>query len=242
MTTITNIHKAILEKIEQGAIRQKPKWYFVLLTLMTVFGGVALVALLLYVISFTSLVLRERFVLDAFSFGPLVAFEIVHTVPLLLIVLVITIALILHVLVRHFAFAYTKPVVVTLGAGFALVFVLFILVLIFDAESRIGRLGEGKHVPGVGLLHERFRGQSPIVPLRGTVVALGDGSCTIRTEEGEVVARVHERTKQDPSVTIGSSVVALTERTPEGLVLVGIRIDDGTTPSPKPRPDVRPPR
>ena len=226
MTTIINIHNSILKKIESGAIRQKPKWQFLLVTLMCMFALIALFLVLLYLVSFAALVLREHLFFDAFSFGPRAVFAVLHTLPFLLVLLTVTVLLILHVLVRHFAFAYMKPVVVTLGGGLLVTFVLFGAVLFMDTNSRIAHFGEGRHVPGIDILHSRFRDRMPPLATHGVVISAGTSTYTIRDENGEEkVIQVTQDTDADQEVyDIGEDVFVLIKQTPQALEAIAIKI------------------
>lgn len=221
--------------IEKGVITQKPKWHFMLLTLLCVFGASALFLILLYLVSFMSLVLREHLIIEALSFGPRTVVDILHMFPFLLIVLVATVLLILHVLVRHFAFAYTKPVLVTFGGGLLLTLVLFGMVLIFDANSRIARFGEGRHIPGVDVLHSHFREREPARALRGTLLRYEDGKYAVTTRDGkEVSFTVDEKTRQDGEYVVGDQVMILLISTPTGLRAIALTKDNGKLPPPRP--------
>lgn len=197
--------------IESGTIKQKPKWYFVLLTLMAVFSLTALFLILFYFVSFVSLVLREHLIFEAFSFGPQTVLDILHTVPPLLVVLIITVFLLLHVLVRHFAFAYTRPVLATLGAGVLVTMLSFWLVFTIDTESRIARFGEGRHIAGIDIIHREFRDRHPPLSVRGSIQNIQDNVYTIQDTHGKtIVFFVNERTRMDtPSYATGDMIVVL---------------------------------
>lgn len=227
MTTINNIHNTILQKIEEGAIRQKPKWYFVMLTLGVVLGGITLLLILLYLVSFVALVFRERMFFEALSFGPSAVFAIMHTLPLLLLVLVITVFLLLHVLVRYFAFGYMKPVLVTFGSGFALTLFVFVLILVMDKDSRIARIGEYEHIPGARAFHDQFRNRTPLMGVRGTVTKVESDHITVRTatDTDDVTVTVTADTRTDKSTyQVGDQIMVLAEKLEQSLHAVAIRI------------------
>ncbi len=227
MNTINSIHKNILEKIESGAIRQKPRWHFVIMTLSIVFGFVALSLIFFYLISFVALLLREDLIFEALSFGPRTVFAMMHTLPFLLIVILITVLLLLHVLVRYFAFAYMRPVALTLGVGFALTILIFAGVLTLDKGSRIARFGEDGHVPGLNVIHSQFRDRRPPMALRGVIGKVEDNVLTIRENSGrEVVIVLSERTRVDKELySQGDRVMVLLERSEEMLRAIAIRTE-----------------
>jgi hypothetical protein len=226
METITSIHSRILDKIQSGAIRQKPRWHFVLLALLFVFGVIALSLILLYLVGFVGLVFREHLVFEALDFGPRTFFAMMHTLPLLLIVIVITVFLLLHVLVRHFAFAYMKPVAVTLGGGLALTLLLFAGILDADKDMRIAHLGEGHHIFGIDLLHENFREKMPPHLIHASVVRKeDDGYRIINLMTGhELFVHVSATTTVDREMyTASDTVDLLVEGHGDDIYAIGIR-------------------
>jgi hypothetical protein len=233
MNTINNIHNRILQKIESGAIHQKPKWHFVLATLAIVFGFIALSLILLYLVSFVALFLREHLIFEALSFGPGTVFAIMHTLPYLLILLVITVFLLIHLLVRHFAFAYMKPVMVTLGGGLAVTLILFTLVLVGDKDSRIARFGEDRHVPGFDVFHAHFRDAMPPRAIHGVVTKVSEEGLSVQGgNEEEMYVHVTDTTRKDQNFySVGDSVAIFAERRTDGLYAMGIRKDIGTSTS-----------
>lgn len=228
MNTINNIQNIILQKIHSGAIHQKPKWHFVLATLTAVCGLAALSLILLYLVSFIALFLREHLLFEALSFGPGTVFVIMHRLPYILIILVIVVFLLLHLLARHFAFAYMKPVMVTLGGGLLVTLVLFGAILIADKNSRIARFGEDRHVPGFGIFHDQFRDAIPPQVLHGTIVQADEGGYSLQAErEEELYIHVTAETQKDQSVySIGDRIFILLERHSNGFYALGIRKDD----------------
>lgn len=200
------------------------------MTLLVVFGLITLALVLLYLVSFVALVLRERLIFDAVSFGPGVVFAVMHTLPFLLILLVVTTLLLLHVLVRHFAFAYMKPVALTLGFGLLVTLAVFALVLIGDKNSRIAKLGEGRHLPGVDMLHARFRDRMPPLVLQGTIIGLQRGAYIIRDDAGrEIVVTITKNTRTDQDeYKFGDRVMLLGERFEQSLRALGIRMHNET--------------
>ena len=243
MNTINNIHNLILKKIESGAIRQKPKWHFVLMTLGIVFGVIALFLVLLYLVSFVAFFLREHLLFEALSFGPRTVFEIIYTLPFLLIILVTTVFLILHVLVRHFAFAYMKPVAATLGLGLLFTLFLFALVLLADKESKIARFGQTQKVPGIQAIHTQLKKRAPPLTLAGTLLEVKGNVYKLKLKNGdEVTLTVSDRTRKDRSVyEVGDTLVLFLQKQGSELFVVAIRLHDETKePMTSPQGGMRP--
>lgn len=231
MNTINNIHKNILQKIHSGAIHQKPKWHFVLATLAVVFGLTSLSLIFLYLVSFVALFLREHLIFEALSFGPGTVFVIMHRLPYILIALVIVVFLLLHLLARHFAFAYMKPVMATLGGGLLVTLVLFGGILLEDKDSRIARFGEDRHVPGFGAFHNQFRDVVPSRVVRGIVIRADEGGYGLQTRgQEDIYVHVTAETRKDQvSYASGDKVFVLVERRPDGFYALGMRKDEATT-------------
>lgn len=232
MNTIHNIQNIILKEIKDGSLNQKPKWHFLVLSLFIIFSIITLSLLLLYLVSFVTLFLREHFIFDALSFGPRTVFEIMYTLPLLLIVLVITVFLLLHVLVRHFAFAYIRSVSLTFGMGILIVLTLFGIILLADKNSNIARMGEGKNLHGVEKFNRHLKDRVPPLPIQGIIIGVDDNTVTIVSGTSSIyVVTITERTRKDKSsYTVNDSVMLLAIRKEDGLHAMAIRINDGSQP------------
>src|SRR3989344_2081055 len=108
-----SIHEAVLERIRGGEVTMRPRWHFMLKATLVV-AGIALAGLtLLFVVSLAMFALRASGVwfMPAFGWHGFAVF--LWSLPKLLILLAIVFIIILELLVRHYAFAYRRPLLIS---------------------------------------------------------------------------------------------------------------------------------
>lgn len=120
------MHEHILEAIQTGELRIRPRWHFILKgTLMGI--GVLLAFLLgLYLISLMVFAVRQTGAEFIPSFGAQGWLRFVIALPWLLIVFSILFIILVEILVRRYSFAYQRPLlysaasimVIVIGGGF----------------------------------------------------------------------------------------------------------------------------
>ncbi len=105
------MNEELLEAIKTGEIKMRPRWQFVLRGALAVLGGVLIALLLLYLISLIIFTSRETGVafVPVFGLRGIVAF--LRALPWLLIFFSAVFVILLEILVRHYAFAYRRPLV-----------------------------------------------------------------------------------------------------------------------------------
>lgn len=225
MNTINNIHNIIVNEIKNGTLSQKPKWHFIVMTCFIILGLISLALILFYLVSFIALFMREHLFFEAISFGPRTVFELMHTLPILLVVLVITVFLLLHVLVRHFAFAYMRPVILTFSVGITLTLLVFGFILYTDTNSRIARFGENGHIPGMKIVHNNFRDKVPHMAMAGIIISRDGSSYMIQSATNTSIVILSDRVRKDKSeYAVGDSVMMLIQKKKNNLEVVAIKI------------------
>ncbi|MBP9731878.1 MAG: hypothetical protein KBD29_00240 [Candidatus Magasanikbacteria bacterium] len=101
----------ILESIKKGELKMRPKWHFMLKTVLLILGSVILALSLFYLISLIIFGLRETGVIFTPGFGVRGTIIFLRSLPWLLILLVGIFLVILEILVRSYSFAYKTPLV-----------------------------------------------------------------------------------------------------------------------------------
>lgn len=155
---IKDIKNKILEKINSGQIYMKPKWFFVVRFIFRlVFAFIAFFAVL-YIVSFTALLFKEKGHVDLFGFGPQGMHLFINTIPWLLMFAFLVLMVLLEILVRKFSFVYKKPLLYSL---FLLIFTVLLAsftLMKIDRDFRFARFGEHPEVPFFGPMHKYYRG------------------------------------------------------------------------------------
>lgn len=104
-----SIKESILDTIKSGHVEMRPKWHFVLKAALAALGAVIILLTIFYLASFIIFVLRQTGVLFVPAFGLPGWFAFFTHLPIFLIFLLIIFLIVLELLVRHYAFAYRRP-------------------------------------------------------------------------------------------------------------------------------------
>ncbi|MEI6400516.1 MAG: hypothetical protein WCO58_03285 [bacterium] len=151
--TIHNLKEELLQTIKTGSLKQKPKWYFAFFSFLSVVGILTLFTLLLYITSFIVLVFGEEINFR----GGAHFFEMIHVLPIVLILFVIILLCTLFVLIHHYRFSYKKPVLYSIVGIFLVTTILTIGLTAFDNEMRFARIGEDSDMPIIRTMHQHYR-------------------------------------------------------------------------------------
>jgi len=115
MNTDNNSQKSpltnkVLDKLQSGQIKMHPKKYFILKTALIVLSVIIVAFFTLYLISFIIFAMRASgaWYLPNFGFYGLKAF--LAFLPWLLILMAAALIIVLEILVKHFSFAYRRPI------------------------------------------------------------------------------------------------------------------------------------
>ncbi len=153
-----SIEEFVTDSIKSGKIIMKPKWHFVLKTILRVLSIIILFFVIVYLLNFIGLVTHEKDfnILDLSPRG-MRAFMV--AIPWVIVLLSMFLLMTFYILVKQYSFVYRKPLVYSF---FGLIFfVLFtgIIIHIFDMNFRFARFGEGPRTPILGPMHKYYRGE-----------------------------------------------------------------------------------
>jgi len=163
---IKKIEEKITTLIEQGQIKMKPKWYFVLKSILKVLLIIVSFLIVLYFSSFIILVLKENLALRGNPGSFLAWSQFIFSLPWLILLFSLGMLFVLEILVRKYSFVYQKPIAYTL---FGLVFLIVVMSFVMhkiDRQSRIPRFGEDRNIPVFGPMHRYYRGELKSRPVR----------------------------------------------------------------------------
>jgi len=169
-----NEEKSIQEKvtvaIKEGKLVMKPKWHFILKTVMHILVAVILFFVLIYLISFIGLVAREKELFKLLHLNPRELYLLTTSIPWIIVILSLFLLLVFYTLVKDYSFIYKKPLVYSLSGTIFFVILIGALIQIFDVNFRFARFGEGPRVPLLGPMHKYYRGDMehrPMMKYRG---------------------------------------------------------------------------
>jgi hypothetical protein len=221
------IKQDVLAAIQDGKLKQKPRWFFVLRgTLIGVGIGLAL-CVILYLISFILFVTRETGVWFTPAFGFRGWFVFFRSLPWVLIALSLIFIAVLEVLVKRYSFAYREPllysvlgIVAIVAAGGFLLFETSLHQSLFDSARRGGLPIIGEFYKGFGT--ERFNDIHP-----GVIVGTTTHGFTMQEpfEAGRATVVVASDTDFPPDVTFmpSDTVIVFGSEAGDIIEAVGIR-------------------
>ncbi len=176
---------SIMEKIKKGDITMRPRWHFVVLSAFALVGVALVVATLLYVASLALFFMRDSGVWFTPALGARGWFDLLHSLPWLLILLVVLFVVLLEFLVRRYAFVYQRPLVVSILG------VILVVAVggFFIAPFHRGLFLSARHntLPSpLGMWYGRmFRAPRPNDVYHGTVVAASSSGLIVSDIDGE---------------------------------------------------------
>lgn len=155
--TQNNLQAKILNAIKKGEVIMRPRWHFVLKTILGVLGGVIVSLVLVYLISLIIFGLRETGILFAPGFGFRGVIVFLQSLPWLLILLVGVFLIVLELLVQKYSFAYRRPLLYSAFAILAVVIVTGWVLTRTPLHGAIMYRIERFHVPVVGQVYRDIR-------------------------------------------------------------------------------------
>lgn len=228
---------AIVAKIKTGQIAPRSRWYFVLRAILFGLGAAILFVSLLFFVSFVVFVLRASGLTGASSFGFRGAGLLLASLPWFLVAVSLVFLIVLEVLVRRYAFAYRRPLLLTLGGIF-----LFAIVGGFLAEQAgmhraMLRFADERHLPGASPFYHRYVDEHHERVRPGTIILLtGDGFFLRDPRDEEIRVIVTRDTRITPGTTIAEDefVVVFGDTEPSSTIRAfGIkRFDPNKSPFP----------
>lgn len=220
-----NIQKKVLEVIESGSIKMKPRWHFVLKSGFLVVGLIFLVLFLIYLSSFIVFVLRQSGVLFVPTLGFAGVRVFLASAPWLLISLALLFVCLLQIMVKRFAFGYARPLLYSSALVVVVAVVGGVLVEMTPLHTGLLIQSEEMHLPIAGVFYRQFAQVDGATNITlGKIVGFLDDDVQIQTREGEVwIVRIDENTLgRRNGLVLGDNIVVLGERIGKEISALGI--------------------
>ncbi len=241
--TNNSLKSRVLTLIEKGQTKMKPRWHFILKTLLFVLGVVIVFLITLYIGSFALFILDESDLWSIPSFGLDGAYIFVKSLPWFLIVMVLGFLFILQVLVRRYAFAYQRPLVFS---------AIFIAVVVVGGSLFLRSLGVHKGIleysqhhrtPVAYPLYEKFghRKNQQIHP--GMIIEIHEKDFMLQNRFEEVytvVVTPYTKFPRGAKFVLGDEVIVIGNKKNNKIEALGMRKIEQKRMPKRPMPDMLP--
>src|SRR3989344_3888327 len=210
-----NIKGRVLDAINEGRITMRPRWSFILRIMLAASGVVILLLALFYLASFVIFILHQTGAWFIPGFGARGLYIFLISLPWLVIILALVFVVILEVLVRHFAFAYRRPLLYSISGIVAAVFIGGFIVAATPLQPRLFRYAEEGRLPVAGRFYRQM-GRAPMRHIHiGTIASTTDGNLWVEGPFGKVLeVELTPETRLPPGVVFakGDKVLIFGER------------------------------
>ncbi len=152
-----SIKDSVFSAIESGKAVMRPRWHFVLRTILAVIGIVFLFIFALYLVNLAIFLLNDSGLIFVPMFGMIGILEFLVSAPWMLLVGALIFIAVLELLVRKFSFGYRKPLlysivgivaIVALGSG--MVYTIVPSEILERIAEQGGYLEHGRQLRGPG--------------------------------------------------------------------------------------------
>jgi vacuolar-type H+-ATPase subunit I/STV1 len=151
-----SIQDNIRSAIENGSIKMRPRWHFILRTALLATGMVLVACTLIYIASFIIFVVHQTGVWFVPSFGLRGVEAFLTSLPWILIFIAILFIIILENLVRKYSFAYRRPLLYSAFGVIGLVTAGALIISATPLHSFFLRNAREGHLPIAGGLYRDF--------------------------------------------------------------------------------------
>lgn len=210
-----SISEKIIEAARTGRIKMRPKWHFILKAALAASGGVILVLLVLYLASFIIFLMHRTGTWFVPVFGLRGLYAFLTSLPWLLVVLLVFFAAILEVLVRHYSFAYRRPLMYSVAAIIIIVAVGGLVIAGTPVHRHLSKYAEGNRLPPfAGNLYRDIDRRPPRDIYRGQIAEITRAGFVIGNHRDSLSVIITARTRMPfgSDFSVGDQVVVFGPR------------------------------
>lgn len=205
----------ILNKIKTGEVDMKPRWHFLLQSLLLVLGVFTAALLVVYLASFVLFALRQSGV----GFVPLYGFRgisiFIMSTPWILIASAGALVVVLQVLVHKYSFSYRQPLLYSLLGVIALVLLGSFVIGKSQVHERLQEIETERGVPLLGQLYKGIEERRPENIMVGTIAEVTSNGFVLTSDQEEtltVLVSPDTRQRNDSGYEVGLEVLVFGER------------------------------
>ncbi len=222
----SGIRARVLEKIKRGRVKMRPPWHFTLLAALGTTGGALAALTLLYLVSFIIFTARQSGIWFVPSFGFRGWYALLTSLPWLLVALAVLFAAGLERLVKHYPFAYRRPLLYSVLGIVLLAVAGGFLVSRTPLHSGLMRYAEHHPLPVAGRFYRSMRHRRLPHVHRGRVASFTNMGFVLRDFRGntvEIVITPRTRLPNGRDFTVNDDIVVFGDRRDGRIQAFGIR-------------------
>lgn len=226
-----SIREQVLSTIESGKVKMRPKWHFVLKTILGIAGLVFVLLVVVYLISLAHFVLVQSGAWFVPPLGMRGIISFITSLPWFILLVALVFIGILEILVRKYAFAYKRPlsysvlgllVVVLIGGG---------IMANTSFHRGLAQSAEDGRLPLAGPMYRQVNRAHVDDIHPGVITEFIDTGLRMRTDDGTVLAVLigkQTRIFTPVPLRIDDMIIVLGDRDDDEIEAFGIRkADDG---------------
>lgn len=220
------IKENILATIKSGQVKMRPRWHFFLKAVLATLGAIILFLFVLYLASFIIFILRQTGVLFVPAFGMQGWFAFFTHLPVFLIFLLIIFVAVLELLVRHYAFAYRRPLLYSALVIFVLAVAGALAIANTSFHRDISKQTEKDAASLTGKFYRDYEKQIFRDVHRGQIIKISNTGFLINNRREEVLTVIVTRRTRLPMGSdfyLGDIVVVFGDRDDGVVQALGIQ-------------------
>lgn len=221
-----SLRDRVLNTIQAGHTKMKPKWHFVLKAALFLLGFFLLFFAALYLVSFALFVLDKNQLWSVSTFGMRGISLFLVSLPWLVIFTVIIFLILLHFLVRHYAFAYQRPLLYSALGIVLLVTVGSCIIRKTGFHQGVSDYSRAHRMPVAFPLYQRFEFQKNDHIYPGIIIEIRDPNFLLEDRWQQILevrVTTYTRFPKGSKLVIGDEVMVLGDRQGKVIEAFGIR-------------------
>ena len=181
-----NLKNTLLKKIESKTIEQKPRWHFVVYTLLGIILGITLFVITLFLIQFILLIVREYTVASTVGIVES-SLGFIRTISFWSVVIIgIGSAVAFYRWLQNHTHLYQYKNLYTIIMVAAIIAGSIIGIQLFDRSMQFARIGE-QPIPVIHQLDRAGRPPRPNGLLSGEIIMIRDNILAIKTNDEKIL-------------------------------------------------------
>ena len=143
----TELSRSVLTEIESGKVKMRPKWKFVIQTILLIVGSILAALIAIFIASFIVFMLRETGLWFTPGFGLKGLTVFLTSLPWILLLVTIIFIYLLEVLIKQYSFSYIRPLTYSILGVIIVVSFFSIAIGLTSFHENLFEWAEHDHIP-----------------------------------------------------------------------------------------------